>query len=97
VSLSGLAFVASQEVSRKRLADLVLIPFFDTCLADARVKEVADGSWLMLKQSWSIDPCNVAANRLTCVILLSLAFIMVIQLRFKLPIGFRCVFAVLIY
>jgi hypothetical protein len=40
----------------------VLIPFFDTCLANARVKEVADGSWRMLKQSWPTGRYDIAAN-----------------------------------
>jgi hypothetical protein len=40
----------------------VLTPFFDICLADARVKEVADASWPMLKQSWPIGRCDVATN-----------------------------------
>jgi hypothetical protein len=40
----------------------VLTPFFGTSLAYDEAKEVADGSWPMLKRSWPIVQCGVAAD-----------------------------------
>jgi hypothetical protein len=40
----------------------VLILFFGMSLAYDEAREVADGSQPMLKQSWPIGQCGVAAN-----------------------------------
>jgi hypothetical protein len=37
-------------------------PLFGTGLVNDKAKDVADGRWPMLKQSWPIGPCDVAAD-----------------------------------